>query len=149
VNIVALSSKGNIILVEQYRHPVKCTMLEVPAGNIDPGESPLAAAQRELAEETGYAGGVWHDLGVQFPFASRLSCRVFGFLAMGVVAGAARHEFGEIINVREMPWEIFSMRISTGDLVLPEGNQMAILFRALLYAKRSGDSSLSMLRLNS
>src|SRR5215471_11553333 len=79
VNIVALSKQGNIILVEQYRHPVNCSILEVPAGHVDPGELPLAAAQRELLEETGYSGGIWHRLGALFPLASRFSGKVFGF----------------------------------------------------------------------
>jgi 8-oxo-dGTP pyrophosphatase MutT (NUDIX family) len=147
VNIVALSKQGNIILVEQYRHPVNCSILEVPAGHVDPGELPLAAAQRELLEETGYNGGIWHRLGALFPLASRFSGKVFGFLAVDVVAGVAKHAHGEIISVREMPWETFADRIGTGEIVLPESNHMAMLFLALLFAKQSSDPSLARLRL--
>ena len=147
VNVIALSNEGNIILIEQYRHPVNCTMLEVPAGHIDPGETPLAAAQRELLEETGYRDGTWHELGPHFPFASRFSGKVFGFLAMDVVAGSAEHAHGEVISRREMAWKEFASRLSAGEIQLPEGNQMAVLFLALLYAKRSTNPSLARLRL--
>ena len=147
VNVVALSKQGNILLVEQYRHPVNRVMLEIPAGHVDRGEAPLAAAQRELIEETGYSGGTWHALGMHFPFASRFSGKVFGFLAVDVIAGAAKHAHGEVISLREMPWETFADRISAGEILLPEGNQMAALFLALLYAKRTSDPSLARLHL--
>jgi len=55
VNILAVTGDQQIILIKQYRHATKTTLLEIPAGAMEPtDESPLAAAQRELAEETGY-----------------------------------------------------------------------------------------------
>lgn len=54
VAIVPLDSQGNVLLVRQYRHAVEQTMLEIPAGGVEPGEDPLECTQRELQEETGY-----------------------------------------------------------------------------------------------
>lgn len=54
--VVALTPEREIVLVRQYKHGVGQVLLELPAGSIDPGESPLDCATRELAEETGYAG---------------------------------------------------------------------------------------------
>src|SRR5438132_6944510 len=54
VNMVAISEAGHVVLVEQYRHSVKRTLVEIPAGHVDPAEAPDAAARRELLEETGY-----------------------------------------------------------------------------------------------
>src|SRR6266540_1077274 len=52
VGVVALDDQHRVVLVLQYRHPVRRTLWELPAGLIDvPGEDPLPAAQRELAEE--------------------------------------------------------------------------------------------------
>ena len=52
--VVPLTQEGNVILVRQYRYPFAQVMLEIPAGKLDPGEEPIACAQRELLEETGY-----------------------------------------------------------------------------------------------
>jgi 8-oxo-dGDP phosphatase len=62
VAVVALGERG-VLLVSQYRHPVRRRMEELPAGLLDKsGESALVAAQRELAEEAGLAAGTWHVL---------------------------------------------------------------------------------------
>lgn len=56
VNIIAVTPSGDIVLIRQFRYGVGDTRWEVPAGVIEPGEDPAAAAVRELREETGYAG---------------------------------------------------------------------------------------------
>lgn len=63
VNVIAVTSEGLIIMVEQFRFGVGELTLEPAAGMIDPGEVPLDAAKRELLEETGYGGGKWRSLG--------------------------------------------------------------------------------------
>lgn len=60
VGVVALDSDGRVALVRQYRHPVRQMLWELPAGLLDvPGEKPLPAAQRELAEEAGLTASRW------------------------------------------------------------------------------------------
>ena len=54
VAIIPVLPDGRILLVRQFRHPVGQVLLEIPAGKLDPGESPDACAARELEEETGY-----------------------------------------------------------------------------------------------
>ena len=54
--VVALTSDGRVVLVREFRPGVEEVLLELPGGGIDPGEEPLAAAARELLEETGYRG---------------------------------------------------------------------------------------------
>ena len=56
VGIIALDKKQNIILVEQFRIAAKNTLLEIPAGKIEKGETPKVAALREMSEEIGYSG---------------------------------------------------------------------------------------------
>src|SRR5476651_2295963 len=54
VNAIAFTPEREIVLVEQYRHPVQTVMLELPAGKVDGDETPEQAVKRELLEETGY-----------------------------------------------------------------------------------------------
>jgi len=63
VVVLPVDSKGNALLVRQFRHPVNKELLELPAGSIDPGETPEEAATRELREETGYKPGKLEKLG--------------------------------------------------------------------------------------
>ena len=60
--VVAVNDKGEVLLVTQYRYPLRTDLTELPAGLIDEGESPLEAAKRELKEETGYEAERWELL---------------------------------------------------------------------------------------
>ena len=60
--MMAVDNKKRILLVRQYRLPADRYLWELPAGRLDPGEKPLQAARRELAEETGYQARNWKKL---------------------------------------------------------------------------------------
>ncbi|MCZ4520531.1 NUDIX hydrolase [Rhodococcus ruber] len=63
VGILAVDDQDRVAMIEQYRHPIGRRLWELPAGLLDaPGEQPVLAAQRELAEETGLAAGTWSVL---------------------------------------------------------------------------------------
>ena len=63
VGIIAINERAELLLVNQYRHPMGKVMWEPPAGLLDePGEDPLTAAKRELLEETGYVASTWNVL---------------------------------------------------------------------------------------
>ena len=104
VHVVAVTRGGGIVLERQYRHPVRRQMLELPAGYVNAGETPLAAARRELLEETGYAAPRWTELGSWHPSAGSSNTKVFMFLATGArrVRGTAREPF-EFIRVFVRP----------------------------------------------
>ena len=57
------TKKADVAFVRQYRHAVKRDLLELPAGGLEPGEEPLATAQRELREEVGVEAARWTPLG--------------------------------------------------------------------------------------
>lgn len=62
VNVIALTEDGKFVMERQYRHGLGKTCIEIPAGVIEKGETPLEAAKRELMEETGFGGGEWKEI---------------------------------------------------------------------------------------
>ena len=67
INIVALTPDGRSVMVRQFRFGTGECTVETAGGMVDPGETPLEAAKRELLEETGYGGGAWSSLGAVEP----------------------------------------------------------------------------------
>ncbi len=61
--VLAFNARGQVLMQQEYRYPVDQVIWQVPGGLIDPHESPLEAAQRELAEETGHVASRWQHLG--------------------------------------------------------------------------------------
>lgn len=84
VNIIALTTSGEMVMERQYRHGLGNTCYELPCGVIEAGETPLQAAQRELLEETGYAGGEWQEWMTLSPNPATSNNLAHSFLAVGV-----------------------------------------------------------------
>ncbi len=100
VNVVAVADRGGVVMVRQYRFGAGYTTLETPGGMVDPGEEPLAAAQRELAEETGYSGGDWSYLGAVEPNPAFHDHLCHHYLARNVVhSQPQKMGGGELIRV--------------------------------------------------
>lgn len=117
VNVVALTPDEQSVMIRQFRFGVGYTTLEVPGGMIDPGETPLAAAQRELKEETGYAGGSWHYLGAVEPNPAFHDHLCHHYLARDVErAGAQALTGGEAIRVELMPEGAVRHAVQAGEL---------------------------------
>lgn len=113
--VVAVDDDEHVTLVRQQRVPVGASVLELPAGFIDAGESPLEAAQRELAEETGLHGGEWVELTTFFTSAGFTDETVHLFLATGLERGEASPTDEEelvVVRVRlaELPGLIDHLR---------------------------------------
>jgi ADP-ribose pyrophosphatase len=67
VVLIPMMDDGRLVMIRQFRHSVSRDLWELPAGNVDAGESPEAAARRECEEETGLAPGRIERLGMMFP----------------------------------------------------------------------------------
>lgn len=138
VHVVAVTPQGEVVLVRQYRHPVRRTLLELPAGKIDPGERPLAAARRELLEETGFAARRWIRLGAWFPSPASTTLKSNMFLALHARrAKAPAPEANEFLRVEMHPFNRIVRQIGT--LVeVPLTLNLGILLADRWLRKRAG-----------
>jgi len=90
--IVALTDDDHVLVVRQYKHGPERVLYDLPAGYLEtPDEDPLAAAQRELLEETGYQAAHWVSLGAYYLDTNRSATRAHFFLATGLQAVAAQN----------------------------------------------------------
>ena len=92
INVIALTKDGKMVMEDQYRHALGETHYELVAGVIDPGETPLHAAQRELSEETGYEGGEWSLFMTLSPNPTNHNNLSYTFLATGVEKVRDQHQ---------------------------------------------------------
>ena len=92
-----------IVMERQYRHAAKEVLLEVPAGKMEEGEDALAAAKRELLEETGFKAKRWRKMVRYFASPGFLGEFMQVFLAEGLTLGDAQPEYDEQIEIEMMP----------------------------------------------
>ena len=97
--MAALDADGRVALVRQYRHAIGRYLLELPAGTLDDGEEPLAAARRELREEVGRTATGWRRLGSFFSSPGFLREELHAFLATGLSETAQALEEDEDLEV--------------------------------------------------
>ena len=103
VAVVAVDREERVILVRQERVPAGGKVLELPAGGVEDGESPLASARRELQEETGLHGGEWVEIATFFTTPGYSDEKMHLFLATGLAEGEARPEGSEDLEVVRVP----------------------------------------------
>jgi ADP-ribose pyrophosphatase len=106
VAILPLVDAGRVCLVRNRRPIVGETLLEIPAGTLEPSEPPEQAAVRELAEETGYRAGRWRKLGAFYPSPGVLSERTHLFVAEELTPGPMQLEKDEDIQPQVVAWEL-------------------------------------------
>lgn len=97
--VLPILDDGRVVLVRQYRTSLGRELLELPAGLLDPGEDPAAAARRELQEETGYRAQHWSRL-LGFCAAPGLTDEIMHvYLARGLTPGPTSQDEDENVTV--------------------------------------------------
>jgi ADP-ribose pyrophosphatase len=94
-----LDDDPEVLLIRQYRYAAEGYLYEIPAGRLDPGEAPLACAHRELAEETGYTATRVEHLFTMFTTPGFTDEKIHLFVATGLVAGEAKREADEFMEL--------------------------------------------------
>ena len=122
-----------IVMERQYRHAANQYLWELPAGKLDAGETPLAGAQRELAEETGYSAKKWRVLVEYYASPGFLGESMKIFLAEGLEPGEARPEEDEEIELRLVKLSEVLKMVEKGAIL--DGKTLT---GVLLYARMNG-----------
>lgn len=136
VCVVPVTEKGEVVLVEQFRYPYDTVLLEIPAGKLEAGETDrLAAAKRELAEETGYRAETWVDFGEFYGSAAILKEKITMYLALGLTPGETNPDEDEFLRVKKVPIDELVHEILAGNV--PDGKTQAGVLRAKLWLENA------------
>lgn len=116
VVIVPLHDDGRVVLIRQFRYAAGEALLELPAGTLEPGEDPLACAQRELAEETGLAAAEWRLLSSFYSAPGFCTELLHCYLARGLTPAVAEADADEEIETVVMPLSAAQTLARRGEL---------------------------------
>ncbi len=118
VNIIALTKDNEVVLIEQFRHGIGQTTLEIPGGMVDEGEELEIAARRELVEETGFSSDKWILLGKSRPNPAIQNNWIYHFAALNAEkthnTTFDEHESvkSELVSLKEIPSLIMNEAIT-------------------------------------
>jgi len=101
---IAIDDQGRVCLLRQYRHAAGGWLWELPAGQLESGETPFGTARRELSEEAGIEADQWTDLGTLHSSPGILTEVIHLYLAEGLRRAAHDHETHEIIEIHWLPF---------------------------------------------
>lgn len=125
---VAIDADNKVCLLRQYRHALREWLWEIPAGKLDPGESPLTTATRELEEEAGVRANSWESLGKVVSSPGVFTEAVHLFLARDLTHVAANAEAHEAFEVHWLPFAEALTRAQNGEYT--DGKTVIALLRA-------------------
>ena len=115
--IVPFIDTDHILMLQQYRHAVRTNLWEIPAGTLDPEESELACARRELVEETGYRAEKWRKLGEIIPVPGYSNERIHMYLAEGLTQEEQNLDEDEVIEVHRIAFDEALAMIRRGEIL--------------------------------
>ncbi len=128
VTVLPVDAEGRVHLVRQFRYALGAESLEAPAGGVEDGEAPLAAARRELHEETGIEAETWQPLGTVHIDTSIVHCPDHLFVARGLTFTEPDRDDTEDMNMVRMPLAEAVEAVVRGDIV--QASTCVLILRA-------------------
>ena len=114
--VILAKKEDKIILVKQFRYPMKEVLYELPAGKLEIGEDPFEAAKRELEEETGYCANKWTDLGYVYTSPGYSDEKLYLYEAEDLEFTHCHPDEGEIIQAFEYKYDDVLKMIDNGEI---------------------------------
>ena len=128
VCVLPVDADGFAYCVRQYRYAIGKHLIEAPAGKLERGEDPLKAAERELAEETGFAAGKMIYLGGYYSSPGISTEKLHLYLAVRLRSGEAHPDEGEFLDLLRIPYEELYERVINGEI--PDAKTAVIVLQA-------------------
>jgi 8-oxo-dGTP pyrophosphatase MutT (NUDIX family) len=142
IGVLPVEDDGSIWLVGQYRYPLNAFSWEIPEGGCPEGESPEAAARRELAEETGLSAAALERIAVSHLSNSVSDELAIVFRASGLTRGEANPEETERLSVRRVPWEVAWGMLERGEIT-DSMSVIALLCEQVRRLKQDGTAEMA------
>ena len=114
--VILAKKEDKILLVKQFRYPLKEVLYELPAGKLEYGEDPFEAAKRELEEETGYCANKWSDLGYVYTSPGYSDEKLYLYQAEDLEFTHCHPDEGEIIEPLEYKYDDVLKMINNGEI---------------------------------
>ena len=128
VAIVPMTDDGKVIVERQFRYPLNQVITEIPAGKLDSkAEDHLAAAKRELEEETGIVADEWIELGDYYPAAAYCDEVITMYLAKGLHQGTRHLDEDKFLNIEEVSLDELVDEIMQGKIA--DGKTQAAIMK--------------------
>jgi len=139
--VVPLLDDHTVVMELQYRHPVGEYLLEIPAGCLEPGESPLDCAARELKEETGYEAKEYVKLGKIHMIPAYSNEVIHVYIARGLNPAKQNLDHDEILEVIHYPLEEVLQMVSDGRIT----DALTVLSIQMVWNRLRGTTSVAVL----
>ena len=131
VTVAALDEENNLLFVRQFRYPYKEVVLELPAGKLEKGSTPLENGKRELMEETGAEGYSYISLGQLYPSPGYTSEIIHLYACKVKSQGSSNPDDGEFLNVEKIPLDK-AVEMVLNNQIPDAKSQVAVLKTAML-----------------
>lgn len=131
VTVAALDEDNNLLFVRQFRYPYKEVVLELPAGKLEKGSTPLENGKRELMEETGAEGYSYISLGQLYPSPGYTSEIIHLYACKVKSQGSSNPDDGEFLNVEKIPLDK-AVEMVLNNQIPDAKTQVAVMKTAML-----------------